>query len=417
MSRASQTAHVVPAPQDGAPQAAAEPREAQRERSGKRKVAAVVGLFALAVGGYFTARAFGAGEETTDDAAVDAEIVPVSARVAGQVLTVKVADNTRVKKGEVLVELDPAEARARVQQAEGELAAAEAQAAAADAQLEIATAGARGGLSAAKAQVTTTRAQVGSAQAQIDAAKAQLARAETEAHKSQVDLERAKQLYAANAISRERLDSAQTTADSAQAGLQAAHAQLFAAEEARRVAESRVAEASGMVDVNAPIDAKIAAARSAAQLAHARVSTAQAALELARLTLSYTTITAPLDGTVAKLSLRPGHMVVPSQIVAQVVPDTTYVVANFKETQVGRMAPGQHVAVEFDTYPGLKVTGVVESITPATGSRFSLLAPDNASGNFVKVVQRVPVKIVWDAPPTVTLRPGMSAVAHVRVGG
>ena len=377
--------------------------EKVRERAGKRRLLVVGAVFVLALGGYFGYRVLGAGEETTDDATVEAEIVPVFARVAGQVLAVRVEDNARVKRGDVLVEIDPAEAKARAEQAEGELQAAEAQAAAADAQMEIASAGARGGLA-------TSRAQVGSAEAQVNAAKAQLARAEAETKKTEGDLGRAKTLAEAGAMSPAGLDAAQAAYDSAAAGLQAARAQLAAS-------QNRVAEASGVLDVNAPIAAKIAAAKSAAQLAHARVTTARAALDLARLNLSYTTVAAPADGTVARLSLRPSQLVNPGQMVAQLVPDRTYVVANFKETQVGKMQPGQRVEVELDTYPGLKIAGVVDSITPGTGSRFSLLAPDNASGNFVKVVQRVPVRIRWDSAPAVILRPGMSAVAHVHVGG
>lgn len=381
---------------------AASPEKA-RERAGKRRLLMVGAVFALALGGYFGYRILGSGEETTDDATVEAEIVPVSTRAAGQVLAVRVTDNARVKQGDVLVEIDPAEAKARAEQAEGALQAAQAQAAAADAQMEIATAGAKGGLA-------TSRAQVGSAEAQVNAAKAQLARAQAEAKKTEGDLARAKTLTEASAMSQAGLDAAQAAYDSAQAGLQAATAQLAAA-------QNGVVVASGTLDVNAPIAAKIAAAKSAAQLAHAGVTTAKAALDLAQLSLSYTTIVAPQEGTVAKLSLRPSQLVSPGQMVAQLVPDTTYVVANFKETQVGKMQPGQRVEVELDTYPGLKLAGVVDSITPGTGSRFSLLAPDNASGNFVKVVQRVPVRIRWESAPSVTLRPGMSAVAHVHVGG
>jgi membrane fusion protein (multidrug efflux system) len=392
--------------------------EAARSKQGNRRLLVVGALFLVAVGGYFSFRALGANEETTDDASVDAAVVPVSLRAAGQVLVLHASDNARVKKGDVLVEIDPAEATARVEQAQGELEAAEAQNEAAVAQLEIATASARGGLSSAQAQVSTSRAQVGSADAQIAQAKAQLVRAQAEAHKAEVDLQRANTLRAANAIPESSMDAAQSANDSAQAGLQSAKAQLSAAEQGRHVAQSRVMEASGMLSANEPIEAKIAAAKAAASLAHARVTTAKASLELARIALSYTQVVAPSDGTVAKFSLHEGQLVSAGQMVAQIVPDTSYVVANFKETQVGRMKPGQHVSLEIDTYPGVQLTGVVESLTPGTGSRFSVLAPDNASGNFVKVVQRVPVRIKWDSVPgDVVIRPGMSVVAHVHVGG
>lgn len=413
-SNAAEVKPIAPVRNETAPVAT----DKQKEATGKRRLLVIGLVFVVSLGGYFGYQALTANEETTDDATIEADVIPVSLRVGGQVLSVKVSDNARVKKGDVLVEIDPAEAKAREQQAEGELLAAQAQAAAADAQLQIGEAGARGGLSTAQAQVSTSRAAVGSADAQIASAKAQVIRAESDARKAQIDLDRAKKLRAAEAIPQAQMDSAQAAFDSAQASLQAARAGLSAAEDAKRVAQSRVAEASGMVAVNQPIDAKIAAAKSAADLAHARVKTAEAALELAKLTLSYTTVVAPQDGTVARLNFRVGQLVSPGQMVAQIVPDATYVVANFKETQVGRMKPGQKVAVEVDSFPGLNLEGEVESLMPGTGSRFALLAPDNASGNFVKVVQRVPVRIRWHSiPQDVAVRPGMSAVAHVHVGG
>jgi hypothetical protein len=151
-----------------------------------------------------------------------------------------------------------------------------------------------------------------------------------------------------------------------------------------------------------------------AALAHARVTTAEAALELAKLNLSWAVVVAPADGMVSKLTARVGQLVSPSMALAELVPTQTYVVANFKETQVGEMKPGQGVELEVDAFGGRRFQGVVESLSAGTGSRFALLPPDNASGNFVKVVQRVPVRIRWkDAPPDVTLRAGMSVVATV----
>jgi membrane fusion protein (multidrug efflux system) len=184
------------------------------------------------------------------------------------------------------------------------------------------------------------------------------------------------------------------------------------------VAQSRVAEANGMLDTNTPVDAKVAAARANAALANARVTTAEAALELARLNLSYATLVAPTDGVVSKLTVHAGQLVSPGMPVAELVPEGTYLVANFKETQVGQMKAGQRVDVEVDAYSGRKFEGEVESLSGGTGSRFSLLPPDNASGNFVKVVQRVPVRIRWKTAPTdVTLRAGMSATVTVHTEG
>jgi membrane fusion protein (multidrug efflux system) len=180
------------------------------------------------------------------------------------------------------------------------------------------------------------------------------------------------------------------------------------------VAQSRVAEAHGLLDTNTPVDAKVAAARAGADLAHARVTTAEAALELAKLSLSWATVVAPTDGVVSKLNARVGQLVAPGMALAELVPQATYVVANFKETQVGAMKAGQAVELEVDAFGGRKFHGVVESLSGGTGSRFSLLPPDNASGNFVKVVQRVPVRIRWkEAPADVVLRAGMSVVVTV----
>ncbi|MBX7101710.1 MAG: HlyD family secretion protein [Myxococcaceae bacterium] len=384
-----------------------------RAAGGRRRVMiiGVVGL--LVVGGYGALRVLTANRQTTDDAQVEADVVPLAPRVGGQVLRVLVHDNAVVKKGDVLVELDPADLQARLKQAEGELAAAKAQASAADAQVQVSEAGARGGLSSARAQVSTTVAQVSSADAQIASAKAQVQRAESDARKAQNDLERTQKLRAANAVPQERLDNAQSSFDSAQASVAAARAQLSAAEEARRVAQSRVAEATGMLDSNTPIDAKIAAARAGAELAHARVTTAEAALDLARLNLSYTSVRAPADGIISKLTAHEGQLLAPSQPVAELVPAQSYVVANFKETQIGAMKPGQSVDIEVDAFSGKHFEGKIESLSGGTGSRFSLLPPDNASGNFVKVVQRVPVRIAWNVPDGLAMRAGLSAVVTV----
>jgi membrane fusion protein, multidrug efflux system len=379
---------------------------------------AILGLVALVtVGGYLGFRVMNANRQTTDDAQVEADVVPIAARVPGAVRRVNVKDNGLVKKGDVILEIESADWQAKVKQTEGELAAAKAQAAAADAQAQIAEAAARGGLSTAKAQVSTSVAQVSSTRAQIASAEAQLLRAATEEKKAASDLERSRQLMATNAIPEERWDNAVSTYDSAHASVAVAQAQLLAAEDAQRVARSRVAEASGNLDSSNPVDAKIAGARASADMAHARAVTAEAALELARLNLSYTHVLAPADGTVSKLTVHEGQLLAPSQTVAELVPTGTYVVANFKETQLFAMHVGQRVDVEVDAFSSAHFEGVVASIAGGTGSRFSLLPPDNASGNFVKVVQRVPVRVEWTSPSgRPSLRAGMSATATVFTG-
>ncbi|RKG83766.1 HlyD family secretion protein [Corallococcus terminator] len=392
------------------PEAAPAPSAEAQAKRGKRGffiLGAVVAVILVSLGGY---KLLTAGQETTDDAQVEADVVPLSARVSGPVVKVTVADNATVHQGDVILQIDARPYEARVKQAEAELESARAQAVAADAQATVAAAGAKGGLSSAKALVITSNSAVGSAQAQVASARAAVTRAEAQARKAALDLERAKNLREQNVVAQSALDDAQTGNETAQAALEGARAQLTLAEEGRRTAESKVAEARGQLDVSAPIDEKIAAAQANASLAHARVKGAEAALDQAKLQLEDTRIVAPADGQVSKLSVHAGQLLTPGQAVAELVPLTTYVVANFKETQVGHMHAGQRVEVELDAFSGEKLEGRVESLSGGTGSRFSLLPPDNASGNFVKVVQRVPVRITWVHPPEgLTLRAGLSA--------
>jgi membrane fusion protein, multidrug efflux system len=393
------------------------PAEAPKASRGRRPfiiLGVVVGLMAASIGGYAVATA---GQEATDDAQVEADVVPLAARVSGAVLSVAVVENQSVKKGDVILQLDPVDYEARVRQAEAELATANAQAVVADSQAQVTEASARGGLTTAKANFSGSSVGVASAAANIAAARATLLRATADARKAELDLERAKELRAANAVPQERLDNAQAARDATEAALQAAQAQLAASEEARRAALSRVDEAKGRLDQSESIDAQIAAARAAADLAHARVKSAQATLDLANNQLGYTKVVAPADGVVSRLGVHEGQLIQLGQPLASLVPHVTYVVANFKETQVGRIAQGQRVEVVLDAWPGKALEGVVESVAGGTGSRFSLMPPDNASGNFVKVVQRVPVRIAWKDPPKdLPLRAGLSAdvTVHVR---
>ena len=393
---------------EGAPQAAA------ANKKGRRSFlvfGVIVALLLLGIGGYLVATR---GQETTDAAQVEADVVPMATRVGGPVLHVRVADNAAVHKGDVLVEIDPRDYAARVKQAEAELESAQAQAQAADAQSTVSEAGAKGGFSSARALVSTSSAGVSSAVAQVSVARAALTRAESEAERTQRDLERTRQLMDAKAVSQKSFDDAKSANDAAQAALEGARAQLSAAEQARNIAQSRVAEAQGQLDQSAPIDAKIAAAHAQAALAHARVKSAEAQLEQARLQLEYTRIVAPADGQVSRLNVHEGQLLAAGQTLGEFVPPQTYVVANFKETQVGEMHPGQRVTVKVDAFEGEHLEGKVESLSGGTGARFSLLPPDNASGNFVKVVQRVPVRIAWVNPPDkLALRAGLSVEVTV----
>ena len=390
--------------------AAAPPRRLTRNRL----IAAAAVLLLVGIGYFIYMGQF----ERTDDAQVEADVVPLALRVSGQVQQVRVQDNQQVKAGDVLLELDDAELKARVQQAEAELQTARAQAEAVQAQAVVVEATAKGGYQSAKATLGGVANAVNGAIAQVIASRAALERARAEAHQAMADLERAKSLRQANAIPEERLERAQSGHDAAQAALAQAEAQLAGAQEAKSVAESHVGEAQGRLGASAPIAAQIAAAQANAQVALAAAQAAQAHLDVQRLLLAYAHLQAPVDGFVTRLTAHPGQLVQPGQAVAELVPTQNYVVANFKETQIGRMRPGQAVDIEVDAYPGRHLQGKVESVAGGTGARFALLPPDNASGNFVKVVQRVPVRIAWEQlPADVQLRAGLSVEVRVDVRG
>jgi membrane fusion protein (multidrug efflux system) len=409
-SRSPSVATAVPAVVVPADKAEAPPKR-------RRRPFLILGVIAVAALGGVAAYHFATvGREGTDDAQVAADVVPIGTRVAGAVARVHVTENQLVKRGDLLVEIDPSDYDARAQQAEAELSIAKAQAAAADAQVQIVDATSRGGLASARAALTGSTAGVQSAGAQLAASHADVERADAQLHKAEIDLGRAKTLRQANAVTQEQLDGAQIAFDTAKAAKAQAEAQVALAEDSRRGAESRVGEARGRVSQSAPVAPQIAAARANADLANARVRSAEAALALAKLQLGYTKITAPSAGYASKLTVHDGQLVSVGQPLIELVPSATYLVANFKETQVGSMRTGQPAEIEIDALPGQKFQGKVESLSGGTGASFSLLPADNATGNFVKVVQRVPVRIAWDnLPAGVELRAGLSADVTVDV--
>lgn len=383
-----------------------------------RRPAILLGVLAAVVAvGWFVHGRLTANEEDTDDAQVEADVVPVAARAGGAVLHVHVTENQAVHEGDVLVEIDPAEATAHVQAAEAELATARAAAAQADAQAELTEATASATLHTARATVSSAVDAVHSADAQVAAAQAAVDRAAVSVAAARRALDRATGLHGQGTVSQSELDDAQTRFDDASGAEAQARAQLATAQASRQAASAHVGEAHGQLEQREPVDTQVAIARAAADVAHAHVTGAEAALALAQLTLSYTRVVAMQDGVISRLSVHEGQLVQPSQTIAMLVPNDTYLVANFKETQIGRMRPGDRVDVHVDAYPDAVLHGRIESLSSGTGSRFSLLPPDNASGNFVRVVQRVPVRIAWsDLPEGVTMRPGLSADVVVHVG-
>jgi len=373
---------------------------------------------------------FRPGREVTDDAQVDARVTQIAARVGGTVTRVPVDDNRLVEKDAVLVEIDPRDYQVAVDKARAELADAEASAVAAQSNVPITTATAtsgvstaRGGVSQAEAAVAAAGKEVDAAHARLTAVQARLREVEANATKAARDVERLRGLLAKDEISQQQFDTTVATADAQKAASDSARSQVAEAEAGIRVAESRLAQARAAEQQahselrsaqTAP--QQVAATKARASSAEAHVLQARATLAQAELNLQYTTIRAPIRGIVSKRGLNVGQVVQPGQpLLALVAIDDVWVTANFKETQLRNMRPGQRATVDVDGYGGREFTGRVDSIAGATGARFSLLPPENATGNFVKVVQRVPVKIVLDAgqDPEHLLRPGLSVVPTV----
>ena len=354
-------------------------------------------------------------QETTDDAQVDADVVPIGSRLFGQIDHLLVRENQTVKAGQVLVTLDAADVQAKRDQVEADLEVAKAQSDAADAQVRLTSASASGGFVSAKAAVMGSAQQVQSSASQITVAQAAVKSAQADAERSRLDFERTRQLAASNAVTPQQLEHDTAVLSVAEAAVEEAKARLDAARQLRSVALSQVTQARGHLDQSAPVDSQISIAVANSALAHARVRSAAAQLKLANLQLSYAKIIAPADGRISRLAVHEGQLVQAGQAVAEFVPNTTYVVANFKETQIGRIRTGQHAEISLDAFPGHTFSGMVESESSGTGARFALLPPDNASGNFVKVVQRIPVRIRWSAPPDVPIQAGLSADATIYV--
>jgi len=354
-----------------------------------------------------------AGKEVTDDAQISADIVPVAARVAGQVTAVYISENQPVHAGQPIADLDPSDAQVKLAQAEGYLATAQAQAADADARTAVTSATARGALTSAQGALQSSKENVDSSAASINEARASVARASANAEKARLDFQRAEELGGKGDISKAQVDAARAAHESADADLSQARAKLVENENARQAAQANVQTAQGRVQQSAPVQAQITGAEAQARLAHARIATAEAAVKAAQLNLSYTKIVAPRDGIASKLAVHAGSYVTAGMPVVQLVPRTTYVLANFKETQMRDMRPGQRATVRVDALGRRDFEGKVESLSGGTGASFSLLPPDNASGNFVKVVQRVPVRISWNGPPADQVAVGSSAEVTV----
>jgi membrane fusion protein (multidrug efflux system) len=370
------------------------------------------------------------GRESTDDAQVDGHIAPVSAKISGNVVEVLVDDNQPVKAGQVLARIDPRDYQARADQVRAALALAEGQAQSAQVGVPWTRELTQSGNSSAEAQFSSAEADYARAQlayeqatsADLAYARANVAKRQASYDLAKADLERMKPLIAKEEISQQQFDSFAAAARVAESELKADQERLAQAGKSVEitkagllVAEARVHQARAGVS-QAQANFKQVTMRTAeASSATAAVAQAQANLEAAELDLSYTAIVAPIDGVVTRKSVEVGQVVQPGQGLLVLVPlEGVWVTANFKETQLANVRPGQKAEIKVDMY-GKKFTGRVDSIAGATGSRLSLLPPENATGNFVKVVQRIPVKIVLDLipPEKAILRPGMNVDATI----
>lgn len=355
--------------------------------------------------------------ESTDDAQIDGHIHPISARIGGYVIHVNVEDNQYVEAGTVLVQIDPKDYQVALARARAELADAQAAAEAAQVGVPITSISTASQLRAAQAEVTNAQAGVAAAEKQLAVAEAKLREAEATRSVAEGDLSRYKQLLARDAVTQQQYDQALAQARASAAETDAAMAAAVAAKEQVQQARGRLEQAQATLRSAQTAPEQVAATRSRAEAAQAAVQKFQAAIEQAQLNLQYTAVTAPVSGLVGKKSVEVGQYVQPGQLLMAIVQlDDIWVTANFKETQLKHMRPGQPAVIYVDAYDR-EYRGRVDSIGPATGARFSLFPPENATGNSVKVVQRVPVKITLEKgqDPKHLLRPGMSVVPSVKV--
>ncbi len=357
--------------------------------------------------------------ESTDDAQVDGNLVQISARISGDIIKVAVSDNQQVQKGQVLVEIDPRDAQAKLEQGEANLATAKANYEAALANVPITTASTGATLSSAGADVRAALATISESEKQLDAAQAQVLSAQADNTKAQLDLQRYTPLVQRDVISKQQFDAVVATASSKKAQLAQAQANLAGASDQVKVANDRLAEARANFNSAQTGPRQVAAQRAKADAAAAEVQQSEAALATDRLNLSYTKIVAPDSGIVNQKTAQIGQNVSAGQTVMTLIPLTgLWITANFKETQLDNMRAGQPVTVKVDAYGGRVYHAKVTQIGGATGSMLSLFPPENATGNYVKVVQRIPVRLDFTDPKENSdhlLRPGMSVTPKVRV--
>jgi membrane fusion protein, multidrug efflux system len=393
-------------------------------------VLGILVLAGIATGGYIVWERL-SRVETTDDAQIDGSIFPLSPRVAGHVINVAVHDQAAVKADDVLVQLDPRDFEVALAKAKAELADAQATLASARSDIPVlsvstasALSGARSSVQDATVQVSWAEQALGAAKARLKTAEANVRVAEANANKAAQDVERYKTLVARDDIPRQQYEKAVADAEAARASVDAqkaavteAQQNVLAAEKSVEQARTRVGQADATVEGAMTGPQQVKSSESRAQAAEAKVAQKRAEVEQAELNLKYTTISAPATGIVARRSVEVGQYVQPGQLLLEIVDlSHVWVVANFKETQLKDMKVGQSADIAVDAN-GRTYKGHVESLAGASGARFSLLPPENATGNYVKVVQRIPVIIGFESGQNndLALRPGMSVTPTVHI--
>jgi membrane fusion protein (multidrug efflux system) len=399
-------------PLSGARSESGTPRRYTRSKR-RRNILIILVALVMVVGGVFLWR-YLSSYESTDDAQVDVHLYPVSARISGYVVKVNVDDNQNVQKGAVLVEIDPKDYEVAVAQAQANLANAEATARSLNITIPITTVTTASQLKFTASDVATSNAGIVGAEKQVAAAHAQLEQAQANDVKVQDDLRRYKLLVDKQEVAEQVYDQAVAAAKASTAAIAASSANEAAAQQAVEQARSRLAGAEANAQSAETAPQQVSSTQDRARAALAEVQQKRAALDQAQLDLQYTRIVAPVSGEVNK-SVVVGLNVQPGQQLLTIVPlDEVWITANFKETQLRRMHAGQKAEIHVDS-SGRTFKGHVDSIAGATGPLFSLLPPENATGNYVKIVQRVPVKIVLDSGENGEhqLRPGMNVVPDV----
>jgi len=421
-------AEPKPQPETGAPESPSPPApslpdsESRYQRRSaflshpRTRLGLILAGLVILIAAFFLWRYF-ESYESTDDAQIDGHVNSVSARVSGHVLKLNVEDNQYVEKGTVLVEIDPADYEVAVAQARADYADAEAQAAAAGINVPITNVSTSSQVSGAQAGVSSAQAGIAAARQQFEATKSQIVEAEANNTKAQNDLVRYKELIDKQEISQQQYDQAIASAHAAAATLQMMRSRADASAAQVEQAQDKLRQASAELRTADTAPQTMRATRARALSAQANADRKKAALDQAELNLQYTKVIAPVSGAVSNRTVEVGQNVQPGQEMMKIIPlgeADLWVTANFKETQLRNIKPGQSADVDVDA-TGRTYKGHVDSIAGASGDRFSLLPAENATGNYVKVVQRIPVKIVFN-PGVIRsheIRPGMSVEPKV----